>query len=205
MFDSRLRPRIDPPLDRAARALVAAGLTADQITAAGLILGLGAAGAIAFEAYGIALVLIVLNRLADGLDGAVARATRPSDLGGFLDIVFDFAVYAAVPLGFVVAAPAENAVAGAVLLASFYLNGTAFLAFAALAARRGWETAVQGRKSIYYLSGLAEGAETIAAFVLMCLFPSAFAPIAYVFAALCFASGAARIAGVVLKRPGGGG
>lgn len=198
MFDSRLRPLIDPPLDRAGRGLAAAGIGADQVTVAGFVCGLAAAGAVAAGAFWLALVMILANRLLDGLDGAVARATGASDLGGFLDITLDFVFYAAVPLAFVIVAPADNAVAGAVLIASFYLNGTAFLAFAILAARRGLETTAQGRKSIYYLAGLAEGAETIAAFVLMCLLPQWFAAIAYVFAAICVVSAGARVVGVAL-------
>lgn len=203
MFDARLRPIIDPPLDRMARLLVRLGVTANQLTVAGLVLGLAAAGAILAGLFWLAFVLVLINRLLDGLDGPVARAAdAASDLGGFLDITFDFVFYAAVPLAFVLRAPADNAVAGALLIASFYLNGAAFLAFAAVAARRGLETRAQGRKTIYYLAGLAEGAETVFAFALMCLLPGAFAIIAMVFAAVCFVSASARIyaAALVLRR-----
>jgi phosphatidylglycerophosphate synthase len=203
MFDARLRPIIDPPLDRMARLLVRLGATANQLTVAGLVLGLAAAGAVLAGLFWLALVLVLANRLLDGLDGPVARAAgATSDLGGFLDITFDFVFYAAVPLAFVLRAPADNAVAGALLIASFYLNGAAFLAFAAVAARRGLETRAQGRKTIYYLAGLAEGAETVLVFALMCLLPAAFALIAMVFAAVCFVSASARIyaAALALRR-----
>lgn len=199
MLDARLRPLIDPPLNRAARALVRLGVTGNQLTVAALVAGLGAAAAIILGHTGAALVLVALNRLLDGLDGPVARqAGAASDLGGFLDITFDFVFYAAVPLAFVLAAPADNAVAGALLIASFYLNGSAFLAYAAIAARRGLETRAQGHKSIYYLAGLAEGAETIVVFLLMCLLPQHFAVIAALFALVCFVSAGARIVGVAL-------
>src|SRR5205814_610363 len=112
------------------------------------------------------------NRLADGLDGPVARLTGATDRGAFLDIALDFLVYAAVPLAFAWRAPA-NALPAAFLLASFVANGSAFLAFSTIAARRGLTSESQGKKSIYYLAGLAEGFETIVFMVAVCLHPQA--------------------------------
>lgn len=175
---------IDPPLNRAGRALAAAGVTANQLTFVGLVLGLAGAVAIGFGAIGWGLALILANRLLDGLDGAVARARGPSDLGGYCDIVADFAFYVSVPLGFGVLAPA-NTLPALVLVASFVLTGVSFLAFATIAAKRGAETSQHGTKSFFYSTGLAEGAETIAVFVAMCLAPAWFAPIAYGYAGLC--------------------
>ena len=192
MLDGTLRRLIDPPLDAAGRRLARRGVGADAVTLAGLAAGLAAGAAIAAGWLAAALALVALSRLADGLDGAVARATRLTDRGGYLDIVCDFAFYAAVPLGFAVADPAANAVAAAALLAAFYINGGTFLAFAAMAARRGQETAAQGRKSLYYSAGLAEGAETIAVFVAMCLFPAAFPWLALGFAAVTLWTAGAR-------------
>lgn len=184
MFDARLRPLIDPPLARAGRALAEAGVTANQLTFAGLALGLAGAGAIALGQIGWGLALILANRLLDGLDGAVARVRGPSDLGGYFDITADFAFYVSVPLGFGVLAPA-NALPALVLVASFVLTGVSFLAFATIAAKRGAETAAHGKKSFFYSTGLAEGAETIAVFAAMCLFPDWFGIIAYIYAGLC--------------------
>ncbi len=184
MFDARLRPLIDPPLNALGRRLAGWGIGANAVTVLGIALGLAAAGAIAGGQYGPGLALILLNRLADGLDGAVARATRLSDFGGYLDIVGDFVFYTAVPLGFVLADPAR-APAAALLLAMFTLTGTSFLAFATMAAKRGLETAAHGRKSFFYNTGLAEGAETIAVFAAMALWPQHFGVIACGYAALC--------------------
>lgn len=193
MFDSALRRIIDAPLNAAGRVLARIGVSANAVTVFGLIAGCGAAVAIAAGHILTGLALIIVNRLADGLDGAVARATKRTELGGFLDIVFDFLFYGAIPLGFILHDPDQNAVAGALLLASFYANGAAFLTFAIMAEKRGIETSGQGLKSLYYLGGLAEGGETIMVFVLFCLVPTHFAEIALGFAAICFISATARI------------
>lgn len=184
MFDARLRPFIDPPLNVMGRAIARAGISANAVTLLALIPGVAAAFAIADGQHLLALALILLNRLADGLDGAVARATGPSDLGGYLDIVADFVVYTAVPLGFGLAAPA-NLVPALLLVGSFTLAGISFLAFATIAAKRGEETAAHGTKSFFYSTGLAEGTETIACFVAMCLWPAQFGVIAFAYAGLC--------------------
>lgn len=160
-------------------------MTADQVTLAGFALGLGAFAALTAGAFGAALVLILANRLADGLDGAIAREVGGTDRGAFLDIALDFAFYALVPLGFALVDPAANALAAAVLIASFIGTGSSFLAFASVAAQRGLRASDYPAKGIYYLGGLTEGAETIGLFVAMCLWPAAFPVLAYLFATLC--------------------
>jgi phosphatidylglycerophosphate synthase len=184
MLDAKLRPLIDPPLNRAGRMLAGLGVTANGLTFTGLALGLGGAAAIALGHIGWGLALILANRLLDGLDGAVARARGPSDLGGYFDIVADFAFYVSIPLGFGILSPA-NTLPALVLVASFVLTGVSFLAFAVIAAKRGDETEAHGKKSFFYSTGLAEGTETIAVFIAMCLFPAWFAGLAYAYAALC--------------------
>lgn len=192
MIDARLRPWIDPPLMRAARTLAATGVGADAITIVAALTGIAAAAAVAFGAFPLALVLLLLNRLGDGIDGVVARLTGATDRGAFLDIALDFVVYAAFPLGFAVHAPA-NALPATILLAGYLANGGAFLAFSVLAQKRGLATAAQGEKSIYYLAGLAEGFETVIFMVATCLFPAAFPIFASAFAALCLVSAGARL------------
>lgn len=194
MLDAAARRLIDPPLAVAGRRVAAWGLTANQVTLAGLALGLLAAGLIAAGAAGWALLPLLASRFADGLDGAVARATERTDFGGYLDIACDFLFYGAIPLAFVLADPAANGVAGAFLLAAFYFNGTSFLGYAILAEKRGLSTKAQGIKSLYFSNGLLEGSETIGFFVLLCLLPGVFAPLAWGFGALCFLTGGLRIA-----------
>ncbi len=193
MLDAVARKLVDPPLNVAGRSLARAGVSANTVTTVGFVLGLGSAAAIAVEAYGAGLFLFALNRLADGLDGAVARARRKTDIGGYLDIVLDFLVYAAVVVGFAAARP-ENALPAALLLATFIGTGTTFLTFAIFAAKHGLETQSRGAKSLYYLGGLTEGTETIIFFVLFCLLPSWFPTLAYIFAAGCVITTTSRIA-----------
>ena len=185
MFDGMLKRRIDPVLQRLAGALHRTGLSADGVTAAGLALGLGAALAIGLGSYITGLALILVSRLCDGLDGTLARLRQPTDLGGYLDIVFDYIFYGAIPLGFAVADPATNGLPAAVLLMSFYANGASFLGFAIIAAKRGLSSEARGQKSLYFTTGLAEASETLLVFALACLFPSAFPWLAYGFAVLC--------------------
>lgn len=187
MLDARLRPLIDPPLNRMGAALARAGITANALTFTGLVLGLGGAGAIALGHIGWGLALIIANRLLDGLDGAVARVRGPSDLGGYFDIVADFAFYVSIPLAFGILS-AANTLPALVLVASFVLTGVSFLAFAVIAGKRGAQTQAHGKKSFFYSTGIAEGAETIAVFIAMCLAPAWFAPLAYGYAALCAAT-----------------
>lgn len=192
MLDSRIRQVIDPLSDRVGQLLSRAGVSANAVTYAGGALGLAAFFALSQSMFMVAFWLIALNRLADGLDGAIARHQGMTDFGGFIDIVFDFIFYALVPLGFAFADPA-NAVAATFLVVSFVGTGSSFLAFAILAEKRGISTSIRGRKSIYYLGGLTEGTETIVVMLAMCLFPAWFVAIAFVFGGLCWLTTACRI------------
>nr|WP_086939568.1 CDP-alcohol phosphatidyltransferase family protein [Thaumasiovibrio occultus] len=193
MLDRFAIKLIKPPLNQVGEKLHRLGVTADQVTIVGFVFGLLAFACIALGQPMWGLLFLVLNRLCDGLDGAIARVSGITDAGGFLDISLDFLFYALIPLGFVIADPAANGVAGAVLLTSFIGTGTSFLAFASLASKHGIENPVYQHKSIYYLGGIAEGTETILCFALFCLFPASFALIAYVFASLCAITIATRI------------
>ena len=185
MIDRWALQHLRPALHAGATRLVALGVRADAVTAVGFALGIAGSVAIALGRPLAGLVLLLLGRVADGLDGTVARLTAPTDRGAFLDVVADFVFYASVPMAFAVLDPAANALPAAVLLASFIGTGSSFLGFAVLAARRGLADTRQPEKGFHYLGGLTEGGETIACFVLMCLFPQHFAWWAYGFAGLC--------------------
>jgi phosphatidylglycerophosphate synthase len=195
VFDRFLLPLVKPALHGVATGLVRLGIGADAITVAGFGIGVAGSVAIAFGQFGVGLALILASRLADGLDGAVARLTQPTDRGAFLDITLDFLFYASVPLAFAVADPPANALPAALLLASFVGTGASFLAFAVLAERRGLASTALPDKGFFYLGGLTEGTETLICFVAMCLWPAHFAGFAYGFSALCAVTTLTRIAG----------
>ncbi|WP_429081954.1 CDP-alcohol phosphatidyltransferase family protein [Aeromonas bivalvium] len=185
MLDRYAIVLIRRPLNALASPLARLGVSANQISITGFVIGMLSLPLLALGQFEAALVCILLNRIMDGLDGAIARLKGITDCGGFLDITLDFIFYAAVVLGFALADPANNALAAATLLFAFMGTGSSFLAFAIMAGKRGIENPVYHHKSLYYLGGLTEGSETIGVFVLMCLWPHWFAPLAYGFAALC--------------------
>ncbi|MEL6875854.1 MAG: CDP-alcohol phosphatidyltransferase family protein [Pseudomonadota bacterium] len=184
MLDAKLRPLIDPPLNAVGRTLARAGFSANAVTLLGLVVGLGGAAAIYAGYYGLAFCLVLAGRILDGLDGAVARATRKTAFGGYLDIVCDFVFYVSVPLAFGLAEP-DYLPAALILVSAFTVTGISFLAFAVTAAEQGAETAEHGEKSFFYSTGIAEGTETITVFLLMCLFPGWFPEIALIYTAMC--------------------
>ncbi|WP_020594187.1 CDP-alcohol phosphatidyltransferase family protein [Kiloniella laminariae] len=193
MFDAWMRKRIDPALERLGRSVSDKGITANQVTWTGFGIGLMVIPALAFGYPLIALVCILLNRICDGLDGAVARIRGLSDLGGYLDITLDFLFYSAVVFGFALLDPLRNSLPAAFLIFSFVGTGSSFLAFAIVAEKRGISTDIRGKKSIYYLGGLTEGTETIALLLALCLWPESFPWLAWGFGALCWVTTAFRI------------
>ena len=201
MLDRRILELSRGTLNALAQTLVAKGVKADLVTWFGFLLGLGAVPLIAQHHYAWAILCILLNRLGDGLDGTMARLTRPTDRGAFLDITLDFLFYSSVPLAFAVANPQGNGLAAAVLIYAFVGTGSTFLAFAVIAAKRGLANEAYANKGFYYLGGLTEATETILVFLAMCFFPAWFVPLAYGFATLCGLTTITRIvAGMEMLR-----
>lgn len=195
MLDRWSLALVKPPLRALARRMDRVGLSANTVTVTGFAIGLTTLPLLAFEQYTLALIAIGLNRIADGLDGELARLRGATDSGAFLDIVLDFVFYAAIIAGFALADPAQNALAAAFLLWGFMGTGSSFLAYAILAERRQLTNIVYPSKGFYYLGGIAEGTETIGFFVAMCLFPAQFAMLAWIFFALCAITTATRVIG----------
>ncbi|MCQ8885718.1 CDP-alcohol phosphatidyltransferase family protein [Pseudoalteromonas agarivorans] len=186
MLDKYITPVIKPLLTPVVALMHKRGITPDQLTVAGFLIGLLAVPLIAYEMWYAALTAIALNRILDGLDGALARhANLSSSAGGFLDITLDFLFYAAIPLGFILANPEQNAIAGSILLTTFIGTGSSFLAFAIAAEKFKLEKPQFKYKSFYYLNGLTEGTETIALFIAFCIWPQHFALMASIFATAC--------------------
>lgn len=193
MLDKYIVPRLRPTLSSWAKRLDGVGVTADQVTLAGFAFGILAIPAMATGNSGLALVCLVINRVADGIDGELARLSSPTDAGSFLDITLDFIFYAAFPLGFALYDPAQNALPAAFLIASFVGTGASFLAFASQAQKNKIDSPDFAYKGLYYLNGLAEGSETILCFILMCIFFEHFALIAWIFGNVCLITALNRV------------
>ena len=112
-------------------------LDPNHVTATGLLLGVSGAVAAGLQSWSLALTRWLLSRLADGLDGPLARsraaAGNPvSGAGGFLDISADFVVYGSTVLG---AAFGTSRGFNApiwpflLVLVGYYVNGSSLLAF----------------------------------------------------------------------------
>ena len=193
MLDAFIRPIINKPLEKVALIFTKNKISPNSITYTGFGFGIIAALLLMVQFYIPALIFILLNRLCDGLDGAVARVGgTQSDLGGYLDIVLDFIFYSAVIFGFCIGHP-EQAIYGAFLIFSFIGTGSSFLAFAIIAQKRNIETESRGKKSFFHAGGLAEGTETFAALCLMCIMPEFFYLIALIFGLMCWLTTLARI------------
>ena len=174
MLDHTLRAYKDDLLRPAATLM--GHISPNAITVVALVLGLGAAGAAAAQAYWLALGLWLLNRLFDGLDGTVARTRgQQSDFGGYLDILLDFVVYAALPIALYWSNQnSANALALAFLLASFYVNSASWMYLSALLEKRAAGAAVHGElTSVTMPDGLIGGVETILFFCIFLIFPGA--------------------------------
>ena len=193
MFDAALRRLIDPSLNRGAHWLEKSGLSANALTIIGAFIGVGAAFAISQQHFAAGLALILANRALDGFDGAVARINGPTEFGGYLDTLADFLFYVSVPVAFGIAMP-TNLLPALLLVASFTITAVSFLGFAAIAARRGQDDGSLGPKAFYYSTGLMEGGETIAFFILFCLLPNYFTELALLFAGLCVLTVVQRVA-----------
>ncbi|WP_127347993.1 CDP-alcohol phosphatidyltransferase family protein [Pseudidiomarina mangrovi] len=193
MIDPWWIKQLRQPLKHAAQLAVKLGVSANQVTVASFLIGMLAVPALALEQYYLALVAILLNRIGDGLDGAIARINGTTDAGGYLDISLDFIFYSAVPFGFLLADPVQNGVAAGLLMLTFMGTGATFLAFAAIAAKRGIDNPNYPNKSLHYLGGLTEGFETIAVFVVICVLPQFFVELAYGFALLCWVTALSRL------------
>ena len=181
MLDDAVRRRLGPRLEPVAAALDRRGVTPGSITAGGLLVGVAACVAAALAVWVAALVLWLINRSLDGLDGTLARRRGATDLGGMLDFLADFVVYGGFVVGVAIAEPGAR-VACCVLLAAYLLNNVALLSFAALVEKRRLQFGDE--RSLRFTAGLTEGTETILAYCAFCLLPAHAATIAWVFAAM---------------------
>lgn len=193
MLDKYLKTPVEMALRPLVNSLAKTNIHPCTITITGFLVGIVGMILIAFQFYLWGLVAILLNRVFDGIDGQLARSTkRTTDAGAFLDTVFDFIFYSGIVLAFGIS-DEQNRLSALVLMLSFVSTCASFLGFATLAAKNNMQSDVYPNKTLYYLGGITEGTETIAVFILFCLFYNHFPTIAYGFAALCTITTITRI------------
>lgn len=198
MLDDRARRAVAPALNAVAARLDSLGVPPLALTIIGWLIGVGACVSAGLGAWTLALILWLANRVFDGLDGPLARRRGATELGGFLDIVADFSIYAGFVVGVAIAVPTAR-LAVLVLLSAYYVSGTAFLALSALLERRG--ASENDDRSLRFVGGLAEGTETVIVYVLFCSLPGHAELIAWIWSGAVAITAVQRVArGVTLLR-----
>ena len=192
MIDKELNKYTRSHLNRIANILHEKGVESNWVTLLGLALAFLCFVALSYGLFYLGLILILINRFLDGLDGSLARLGTPRKFGAFFDITSDFAFYALIPLGFAVFSPYENALPTAFLLAAFCINGSGFLAEAVITEKYNIRVD-QTDKGFFYSFGLIEGFETICFFLFICFFPNLYANGAYIFFVLTLFTHVIRI------------
>ena len=195
MIDAILRRKLSGSFNALAVKLDNDFITPTGITVFGLLLGIASALTAWNRLWVPALLLWLVSRILDALDGALARIKISRDIsygpvGGYLDIVFDFIVYGSFVVGVGHGARTSYLPFLLVLLA-YYVNGTSFLAFSSIAERE--QITIDDGRSLSFVFGLAETTETIVVHSLWCLFPMVAGNIAWVWAAFVGVSALARI------------
>lgn len=194
MLDQGARRILSRPLDATASRLDRIGFTPGAVTAAGLVVGIGSCVAVALELWIVALALWLANRTLDGLDGSLARRRGATDLGGLLDFLADFAIYAGFPLG-VAVSTADARLAAVALLAAYLLNNVALLSLSSLLEKRKAERGDE--RSLRLTPGLTEGTETIICYSIVCLIPTYAGTIFWIFGGMVMVTVAQRLAEAV--------
>ncbi len=143
-----------------ARAMFRVGVSANLATALAALTGVAAGVAFVTGWAGWGIAMLLISALFDATDGTIAReCAAPSALGGVLDLVSDRVVETAVIIG-IAWGHAELYFAALVLVGSWYVNITVFLAVGAALQRH-------GPKLIDYPPGILERTEALAFFVIL--------------------------------------
>lgn len=172
MLDDKMRVYKDRVFIPLARPL--GHVSPNAITVLAMLFGLAAAGFAARQMFLLAFALWLANRVLDGLDGLMARLQdRQTDFGGYLDIVADFVVYAAVPIGIMLGQPTVAlGISLALLLGSFYVNAASWMYLSAILEKRNLGATVRGeRTTVTMPAGLIGGTETILFFSAFLILP----------------------------------
>ncbi len=171
MFDHFLRLLKDRWLSPLSR-MVGPRVSPTTLSLLAFVCGCGAAYAAYRGLVAVALVAWGANRLLDGLDGTHARVhDRQTDFGGYLDIMLDFIVYAAIPVA-LVARDAALALSGVFLEATFFVNAASWMYLSAiLEGRRSGASSRGELTTITMPPGLIAGTETVVLYALFLALP----------------------------------
>ena len=184
MFDRQIQKYTQKPLQHIAKFFLKF-ISPNHMTLIGFSFGVLMCISIIIDQYLIAIIFLFLNRLSDGLDGAMARLQTPTPLGGYLDIVLDFLIYGGFVLSFGITEQ-NNTFLSMVLLFCYIGTGSTFLAKAAiLPTLTNQNLNEEIPKSFHYAVGLVEGTETIIFMVLCLLLPNLFIYFSFIFIILC--------------------
>ena len=185
MIDTKLNKFLEPTLNEIAKLLIKFGFKANFVTFAGFFFGLCCFYFIINSLFLLAIIFLFLNRLFDGLDGAIARLNGETDIGAFYDIILDFIFYSLFPIAFIFL-DLNYSYSICFLLLSFVATQTTFLASAWIIEKNKISISDGHKKSFFYSGGITEGFETIICFTLMLLFHELIDYIAYTFGVLCW-------------------
>jgi phosphatidylglycerophosphate synthase len=188
MFDLQLRLILDRPMSALARVLVPLGIRADWVTVAGLVTAFVAMILVGRGLYLAGLAAILINRVLDGLDGAVARQTTPTELGAYLDAVFDTLFFASIPFAFALADP-ERAIAASFLIFGSMSAGASAWIFMAFTQR--------GESAAMPIASIVESLVMVLGFIVACILPARFSIVAYLLGFATFVVAGIRIAAAV--------
>ena len=173
MFDDWLRHLKDRWLTPLA-LLLGPRISPNTVTVTAALVGLFCAFLASRGAMMPAFVAWVVNRLLDAIDGLQARVHgRQSDFGGYLDIMLDHVVYAAIPIGLLISNPTPTfGIVTALLLGTYFVNTASWMYLAAILERMGAGARASGElTTITMPPALVAGAETIVFFSLFFLLP----------------------------------
>lgn len=195
MFDAKLREVFKGTFDGLAKSVDRPHISPDAITYFGLFIGMAGSYCAWLQHWNAALILWLLSRVADGIDGALARRRvlaggLKSPAGGYLDLMADFTVYGSFVIGVAHGAGQKSYLPFAFVLLAYYLNGASFLAFSSIGESQGIR--IEDGRSLSFIFGLAEATETIAIHSAWCIFPGSAVKIAIPWAIVVFISALLR-------------
>lgn len=185
MIDSKLRKQVQPAFDQMGMLLQKTKVTPNQVTVMAFIIGIVAGSAIGFDFYLEGIMFLWLSGLLDVLDGTLARIQqKSSNIGAYMDLIFDRLVEATVILGFYFSAP-EHTLAYLIFFVGAMFNFTTFIVAGALFQN-------EGNKSMHYDFGIVERTETFIFFTLMLIFKVYIFPILMLFNIIMILTGCLR-------------